>query len=614
MASIITSTSNVIGKTYFKCQNRAFTFSNSLSKRTASMFLNQRTHFRTLGVLPTGIVKTIAATTSPISPRNKTIETASPQADRSLVLATNKIQSYILGIDQKPRVLSNSEIDKWLLDPFAELILKKDKFPLTLQALLKELEGTKGKSPGLSEYKVHHIAEGGKIPWNSVSAKAGCSFRLAISCDMKSRQGSIDTDILISTGKEADSKEQFFQVMSWDPKNLGFNFYQRLKESWIWAGNSIHALAPESRGRGPFAGHINGAPIMKELKRPWNHWTSNGETILPSAFKPNDPFLKSPLYNDGSIVAGGENFEDIVRAATYRWNNARMTLEIDQEMVKKPLYLMRQLLDTTNLNLSSSNVTGEAVSNESSIDLPITFFANLDAFAVVGISPSINAVTVSGEIYLKSNSKFNTSLVYRPDKKVPEVYRQKGDTFFAFLVPEPALDDINLLSQMIGKEIISPRLAASLLMVDFTNPIFSSARKSLLKYVSGTIKVGNQGKHLDESFVKAVMSNSQHSESEKEFLANWSVPEDKWKEVFQQRIEKYFKVVQEKLKAQSGFDEIMHLAESRRFLFKQFALFEFDLTLANTNISPGKFPLGITEEGKVVQVGKVTIEKQHQMK
>lgn len=541
-----------------------------------------------------------------IRPRSDQINrlTEHGQSTKRLELTSQSIQRFILGIDRQPKVLTSEEVDKWLQDPFAQLILKMGVFPLTLNALLKALSDTRDKTPGLSKYLVHHVAEGGQIPWDAQTAKLNRTFRLAIACNMRAANGTVNPDIFVSTGKQSDSTTQFLQLMSWDAVNLGFNFYQRLQNAWIWAGNSSHALGPLSRGRGPFSGHINGNPIMMELKLPWNHWSSMNARISARAFDPNDPFLKSPLFNDSTVFEGGEIFERTIRSATHRWNAARIKMEIKDGVLVNPLYMFRQLLHTTNLNLVSSALATGAITESSVVDIPQTFFANMEAFAAVGIFPEVSSLGTKGSIYLAAAKKFDFALVSGQIKIA-------GDTFFPFLVPEPALDDIDLFGKMLDREIISQKLAAAMLMVDFSNPIFSPRRKALLKYIPFSIVCGESGKYLDQAFVKNVMASPEGQKDgtpEKEFLDYWNIPEDKWHEVLTTTLEAYFDVIQDKMQTQKGFEEVVMLAESRRFLFKKFAFFEFPLTFVTTNIPNTTFPLEITPDGAVRHVDGVVID------
>lgn len=532
------------------------------------------------------------------------------RAERSNVsFEANKIYKFIQGADQRPTILSLQETNKWLLDPFAALVLKKNEFPLNLRDILDTLEGTRGSIPGLTKVSVYHIAEGGQIPWTPDTAKLNRTFRLALALDIKSSSAAPKTDIFISTGKEVTSNTQFLQLMSWDSKNLGFNFYQRLQNTWFWAGNSRHALESQTRGKGPFSGHINGGPVMKELKIPWPHWHSMNKEILPSIFAPNDPFVNDRLFTDTNLVQGGENLESRIRSSISRWNLARMQMEITQNQVAHPEYLLRQLLDTTNINLTSASIPSDQIDNGTSIPLPFTFFIAADIFSAIGLSLRIPQLELSGELYLKSLKKFDFSLV-------SGFFKQNGETYFAFLVPEPAAEDTDLLTKMIEKEIISTRFAACLFMVDFTNPIFSPSRARLLKYIPTQLTVGEKGKDLTDKFVNALKASSESSvqnSPEKEFLEYWAIPEDQWALFFEGKIETYFQILKKKLETQEGVDDIVRLAESKRFLFKKLALSEFDLTFATTNIPTSLFPLEIKMDGSIRHLEGVIINNQGDM-
>jgi hypothetical protein len=51
------------------------------------------------------------------------------------------------------------------------------------------------------------------------------------------------------------------------------------------------------------------------------------------------------------------------------------------------------------------------------------------------------------------------------------------------MVPEPALEDNQVIAAMVRAGVITDHFAASVLMVDFTNPVFSPQRSQLLGYV-----------------------------------------------------------------------------------------------------------------------------------
>ena len=84
-------------------------------------------------------------------------------------------------------------------------------------------------------------------------------------------------DIMVVGSSDAASDVAFLQCLAWDPVNEWFNFYARSRQGddetgdaapglWVHAGNSTHAFAEGSRGRGPFDGHVSGSLVMKELE------------------------------------------------------------------------------------------------------------------------------------------------------------------------------------------------------------------------------------------------------------------------------------------------------------------------------------------------------------
>ena len=136
------------------------------------------------------------------------------------------------------------------------------------------------------------MADGGQVPWSSATETLQRNFRLAIA-----RQSPTDAqpDILISARLDIDSPTNFLQVIGWDAEAGASQFYERRNGHWILAGSSWDALAPGSRGAGPFDSHINGALNMKELKFPWLHWHSPSATISDEVLSPADPLRNEAL-------------------------------------------------------------------------------------------------------------------------------------------------------------------------------------------------------------------------------------------------------------------------------------------------------------------------------
>jgi hypothetical protein len=504
-------------------------------------------------------------------------------------LEAGKVYRLVVGLDTHPTPMSTSDMEELLRDPFAELLLRRGTFPLSLRSLLNAFEAFNGDPLGLPEQDCYLVADGGHIPY-SEAPSLDRSFRLVIT---RARGGKVH--VLISASTVIDSEEQFLQLLAWDLENRVYNFYERRAGTWAWAGNSHHALEPPTRGEGPFDSHVNGALVMKELKHPWTHWHSMSASIHDDVLKPDDPLRSEPLFRE---KAGAEDLEKVVKAGIFRWNKARLDKSIAADgAISDVPYFMRQVLETT-VNLISSESRSGLVQNDSTLQLPITFFLNRDALLdepEIGLEPDIGNISVDGRQYLESLKRYDFALQDGD-------YQLKGDTFFAFLVPEPAFEDLDVLSQLLERKILTPQFAASLLMVDFPNPIFSARREHLMRYVPTVAYLSQEGSDLPASFVvaiEAVEPNLSAESPEKEFLANWRLPAADWKPAFEKRIEDYFHALAAKSSTQECFDGLVRLADSRRREFRKRPLAEFQLTLPTTNIPKDAPLLAMSEDGTV---------------
>ncbi|HLM01536.1 MAG TPA: hypothetical protein VK400_10825, partial [Pyrinomonadaceae bacterium] len=354
---------------------------------------------------------------------------------------------------------------------------------------------------------------------------------------------------------------------------------------------SRHALAPDSRGKGPFDSHVNGSLVMKELRAPWCNWHSMNAAIRDDALAPDDSLRSEPLFLNRASASELER--GVVRPGIERWNQARLRRALSDDgktWLDMPSFL-RQILQTTTVNLASSSRQSSRVGDNERMDLPVTFFLNTEALLdYVELEPDISAVSVAGKFYNESLRRYDFTL--RDGE-----FSQKGDTFFGFLIPEPAFEDLNLLAVLLENKIISRRFAACLLMIDFPNPVFSRKREQMMQFVPQTANVAASGGKLKSDFetqfaaiVESVIMKMPPSHAAHEFLANWRLPEKDWKRAFEKRIEDYFEAVQEKSGTEEGFDGWTRLAESRRREFRGRPLAEFRLTTPFTNI-PDAAPL-----------------------
>jgi hypothetical protein len=496
-------------------------------------------------------------------------------------LAPSTVYRFVMGVDSEPTVMPQAQLDS-LADPLG-VLLHQGTFPLTVHDLLAALD-VAGTLPLQRSYLV---SEAGQIPLTA-DGSLHRDRRFAIT-----RARAATVDLLISTGATGDPATTFLQVMGWDDPGGRFNYYMRLDRSWVWAGDSYSALAPESRGQGCFDSHVNGSMVMKELKQPWLHWQSMNATILVG---PDDPLRREPLYHS---LSGAEDLELTVRAGVSRWTAARLKHAVTPEQQVSDLdRLLRQLCTTTTVNLTSSVTASSTVASNPAkpLSLPLGFWLNVDLLLNdLGIPARFVPPGVPGQLYLDSLARYNFALVEGE-------FRQPGDTFFAFVVPEAAFEDIEVVNQMVRRGFISAHFAASVLMVDFPNPVFSPARTSLLAYVPTKATMDPAGGGVSQQIAEAIVQaagNLPAESPEAQFAENWQLAETQWRDVFAARIQNYMTAVTLRIGTAGGFDDYVRLAESRRREFKPRLLNEFTLTLPVTNIPPDVPLLQMNPDGTI---------------
>lgn len=498
-------------------------------------------------------------------------------------LAPSTVYRFVMGVDTEPVIMPQAELDN-LADPMG-LMLRQGKSPLTVNDVLAEVDAA-GTLPLQRSYLV---GEAGQIP----PAEAGSLQR-----DLRftiTRARAADVDLLISTSAVADPHGAFLQVAAWDAAAGRFNFYMRIDQSWVWTGDSYSALAPESRGQACFDSHVNGSLVFKELKQPWINWQSMNATILLAA---DDPLRKNPLYKS---LSGAEDLELAVRVGVRRWTAARLKRVVTPDGRVSDLdHLLRQLCTSTTVNLASSTTASRNIARAASesLTLPLGFWLNVDSLLDdLGIPAQFVPPSVPNQLYLDSLVRYDFALVEGE-------FRQPGDTFFAFVVPEAAFEDVEVVNQLVRRNIITAHCAASVLMVDFPNPVFSPARATLLNYVP-TVAVldparGGVSQQIADAIADAADGLPADS-PEAQFMDNWRLADSDWRKVFAARIQGYLGAVTARISTAEGFDDYVRLAESRRREFKRMRLNEFALTLPVTNIAPDAPLLQMNHNGTISQ-------------
>ncbi|WP_229911058.1 hypothetical protein [Streptomyces aurantiogriseus] len=480
-------------------------------------------------------------------------------------------------MDQGPVPMSADDL-AGLKDPMAAVFFQQGQWPMTLEDVLDGLT----RADALPVQCVYMISEAGQItPDEAPGLRRDLRFAVT-----RAAPGA-DPDLLVSS----DPDSAFLQVAAWDPAAQVFNYYMRISPTWVWTGNSWSALAPESRGKGCFDSHVNGSVVMKELRQPWSNWQSMAATIqLP----PDDPLRDNPLYQR---VIGAERLELTVKGLVSRWTTARLAAVVDDGMVRHPDHLLRQLFTTTTVNLASTSTQSTTVGPDSGdLVLPLGFWLNADAL-INDLGLPVSAETVPAapaSLYADSLAAFG----FRLQERASDFSRQ-GDTFFAFVIPEAAHEDNDVVRQLVAQGLVPARFAACALMVDFTNPVFSPARSHLMTYVpTEPVPASAWCTDIAAAIVAAAATLPADS-PEGEFARNWSLPEARWRSVFAERVDAYLEKAAARIRTTSGFRDCTRLAESRRRAFQAMKLNEFELTLPTTDIPADAPPLRMNEDGTV---------------
>jgi hypothetical protein len=490
----------------------------------------------------------------------------------------NALHRFVVGADPAPRNMITAEVSA-LGDPFASLLLARGKIPRSGEQLIDEIKDAVPSGNPLKRQSSFVLGEGSQLSATPQTAGVDRSLRFVVTLGT----GPEGPDLFLSV---ADPKQAGgIEVMAWDRKAGGFNYYRSTGNAmWMFAGNSRDALRESSRGKGPFESHPSGALLMKELKTPWINWHSPDANIPETAFRPTDRRRTHKWFTDKE-PGGGLTFETAAaRPAMTRWAKERFkALRNNGGTVTRPRMILEQILDTPTVNIATTHIEHGALQPSDQLDLPATFFIDSEGLSdVVGLVPP-PFLTVSGRIYARCLDKFDVRL------EDGRGFRQNGDTHFCFLALERAFEDQVVLRQAIEIGLITERLAASLLMVDPWNPVFSDRRRALLSHVPAMAEIEDGKSSFSAEMARSILRAARNGPAgtpEAEFAERWKVGAD-FKGEFNRMLKRYYAALTAKLKTQTGFEGYFKLNEERRQRFADtMPIAEFPLLLPKTNIAP----------------------------
>ncbi len=499
------------------------------------------------------------------------------------------VHRFVVGEDANPQPLSAAEAAGELGDDFATLVLLRGVFPQTAEETVDAIKAAVPEGHRLNDQMTFVLGEGSQIAVTPESAALRRGIRFLVTLGATSNGPPEGPDILISV---FFPQQTGIELMAWDHQTGGFNYYRSMgrPSAWVFAGNSRHALVDPTEGKGPFESHKSGALLMKELKVPWLHWDSSFARIFATAFDPNDERREHPWF-EAKEPGGAYAFEfAVARPAIARWARARFdALRLSPGPIERPARIIEQIVTTPTINIVSSvRESAAAAASADPVELPSTFFIDADGLGEVGLEGPPQ-FTVTGTIYARALRTFDARL------DDDNGFVRPGDTHFAFAVPERALEDIVVLREALKIGLVSRRLAASLLMTDFPNPIFSERRATLLAHVPANALVTDGASSFSQEMADSILAAAAvaaDGAAEQEFAERWEIGED-FDDTFNQLLRAYYDAVSSRLTMQEGFDAYFRLAESRRNRVREtMPIFESPLLFARTNIAPDALSMG----------------------
>ena len=256
-----------------------------------------------------------------------------------------------------------------------------------------------------------------------------------------------------------------------------------------------------------------------------------------------------------STLEGADVLEQIVRGGIRRWNKSRISRDLQGGQLQNAQQYLRQLLWCTSINLVSSQDRVRRVRPINRSICRLRSSLTLKEFEFLAGSLDVPADVIPPRRFEVDAALYRSAIEAKNiavgDDRTPPIL-VRGDTQFAFLVPERAFEDQDVLNTLVIRGVLSPKLGLCLLMVDFCNPVFSPARAKLLRYVPATIPA--QADAFDALFIEAVrQANVAPPSPEAELLRLWDTQD--MGEHVAQSLSAYHAAIQERLKTREGVQE-----------------------------------------------------------
>jgi hypothetical protein len=262
------------------------------------------------------------------------------------------------------------------------------------------------------------------------------------------------------------------EVIAFDPEAREFNYYEATQGRVHFFGSSSDIVRGHA-GRCQQC-HTGGGLVMKEARSPWLHW---------EAFGSPDASRELIDANSDLLVSrsAGSDRESQTKAGNAAWNETRLALLTDPSNGLTVQDLLRPLFCGTEFNLDTFGTS----SSGTVAHIPELFFAHAK---LVGTGAGLGTHDGENNTVRMDNAVY-VSAIEAAGQQVPQV--NVSDTKFAGVFIEPSLADIDFINKMVAADVIDEDLMLDVLAIDFTRPVFSSARCELLSFVPEWDQLGD---------------------------------------------------------------------------------------------------------------------------
>jgi hypothetical protein len=327
----------------------------------------------------------------------------------------------------------------------------------------------------------------------------------------------------------------FVEIIAWDRTKQVYNFWELLGTEWHYRGDSNEVLTnirqinladanptftfvrqsptdqvPVLRCSGC---HTLGGPIMKELEAPHNDWWTQARLLNLGPYRlqagstaTNPAHVAARLFDETKEATDAANLSAQVKKGMDRLLAARANQGGGGQSLQQQL---RSLFTTMEINLVSDRLPLQERERQNGVvEIPQAFFVD-------------SRLVGSREAIPVPLARYKEALTQVGSRFAPGETPGLVETHHAFLVPARSYMDNQVIDTLMQQGILDEELVADVLAVDFTTPVFSPARASLMRFVPDKAK---DAAELRDQLLAALKAAPPDDRAAQELLTNLTDP------------------------------------------------------------------------------------------